>query len=237
MPHFEIYFHGLICFYGDEDRFGQRGHKTEALIVEDNDHTRMVKTYNSEKKHFHSIKTSLTPGTVDASDQAFQNFIPHMSDVWVTRTSVAVKPAKAIRLALPDRAVAKVAQLYPYKGIYELDGMRIEHPVCRISVLTIDADALTITADGYDVVVPPDQPWVAILNYSADQGEGVAENHFHRYARITNGSLEDIAEVTNSPSPATDLPGGEWVQKVKDFLGQLQDPTVGQTQCSNTNWP
>jgi hypothetical protein len=236
MIEFEIYFHGLICFYAPEARLGARDYKTEALMVDDADHTRKIKTYNSEVVNLNTISTNLDAGRVNAQDGAFQTYVPHLSDGAVTRPHVVVDPAKAIRLALPDGA-ATVADLYKYNGIYALDGMTTVHPACRISLVRVQADKLVIHTDVGDVQVPPDRPWVAILNYSINGGTGLANNHFHRYARITNGRISDVAEVTDDSNEVPNIPDGRYVNEVKDLPELKNVPVVSQTQCSNTNWP
>src|SRR6185369_12935707 len=208
MAQFEIYFHGLMCFYANEGRFGARDYKTEALIVEDPDHIRKVKTYKAELANFGAIRTSLPSGRADVSDAAFQAYVPHLADAGVSRPFVIVNTKKAIRLALPD-ADAYVAQLYKYKGVYTLDQITIAHAVCRISLLTVDANELKIITDVGEITVPPEQPWVAILNYTTHDPNlhKGSDNHFLRYSKATNGRPEDIAEVTDDKDyEVTDVP-------------------------------
>jgi hypothetical protein len=203
MPLFEIYFHGLICFYGPGDRFGRRD-----------------------------------------------------SDTSVSRSTIEVKPGNAIILALPAGDL-HAATLYPYKGQFYLDQTVVRHAVCRISLLTVNTPNLTFYLDGAPVVVTGD-PWALLYNGSTDGGDGLQYNHFHRYAYITGGRLEDLAEVTDvkagEPDPAnpgekfpyddpvTDQQTGKFVGDVIALVDRLSrpapdKPVINQTQCGNTQWP
>lgn len=242
MTTFEIYFLGLICFYAPEDRYGSRDYKTEALFVDDPpDHTRIVIT-STERfgADFSTISLSHAPGKVNAKDHDFQECVPHLADSGITRRHVSVKPSK-IRLALPNGAVAHVAQLFDHRGRYALDQTVSVRRVCRLSVLTLDADALAVTVDNgapHDVT---GDSWVAILNYSKQTGgSGTDKNHFHRYAKISNGAPGDVAEVSDDDgSPVQDAPFEKlkYVKTVRELPEIAPTHVLNQTQCSNSNWP
>ena len=238
MKKFEIYFHGLICFYAPEPRDGSRDYRTLALFVRDAEHTRKVITRDDEVAFNNTIETDLTPGPITEIDDDFQNFVPHLGDDHVSKPHIVVMPEKAIQLLLPAGGRLEVAEFYRVKGTYKDVGNTITTKVARITLLTVMAESLTVTADDMEIPVPPEAPWVVILNSSAQGGDGPANNHFHRYAHITNGNVHDIAEVVDAES--TDMKyHGDAIATIKQLPGLKDDVlhVITQTQCSNTNWP
>ncbi|HEY4640674.1 MAG TPA: hypothetical protein VII75_04970 [Thermoanaerobaculia bacterium] len=257
MPQVEVYFHGLICFYSNEDRFGRRDFKTAALFVDDPDHTRALYTSDSTPHgtNFGSIFTNVPGGPADAREGNFQEYVPHLSDTSVSRSTILeVKPDNAIPLYLP-KGDLHAANLYQYKGQFDLDTRSVQRAVCRISLLVINAPSnFTFYLDSTPVQVTG-HPWVLLYNGSKKGGTGTYENHFHRYAYLTNGRLDDLAEVTDvkqdeyDPShpgdkfPAsatvTDEPYGRYVAEVYELLRTIEAgiPVINQTQCGNSQWP
>jgi hypothetical protein len=236
---FEIYFHGLICFYAPEPRSGRRDYRTLALIVPDGDHTRKVITRDDEVTFNKSIETNLPPGTIFDIDDDIQNFVPHLGDDHISKSHVVVTPEKAIQLKLPGGGRLEVADFYQDRGTYKDVGVTVTTKVGRITLLTVMANDLTITADDMDIDVPVDAPWVAILNSSSHGGSGTTLNHFHRYAHITNGGLADIAEVEDLTDSGRRQTHGDAIDVIKNLpdLKGSGPAVITQTQCSNTNWP
>ena len=116
--------------------------------------------------------------------------------------------------------------------------------------------SLTFYLDGAPVTITGD-PWVLLYNGSKDGGYGLQDNHFHRYAYITGGRLEDLAEVTDVKvgetdpvtgdkflydDPVADQQTGKFVKYVIDLVDGLSrpapdKPVINQTQCGNSQWP
>lgn len=250
MKKFEIYFHGLICFYAPEKRDGARDYRTLALFVMDPEHTRKVITRDDEVAFNKTIETNLTPGRITDIDDDFQNYVPHLGDDHVSKSHIVVMPEKAIQLKLPAGGRLEVAEFYEKKGTYKDVGVTLTTRVARITLLTVMAESLTVTADDMEIPVPADAPWVVILNFSEEGGEGPAANHFHRYAHITNGNVHDIAEVLDAGDNSNTTNHGDAIETIKELPDINEDDVVDevaktdeqiavltQTQCSNTNWP
>jgi hypothetical protein len=249
MAVFEIYFHGLICFYAPESRYGTRDYKTEALIVKDEAHTRLLLTPNGYKHEFNNnLSFEIAPGRANAEDSRFQRFVAHLGDVEVTRESVIVEPANraCIALKLPDGSRLRAAELYDMAGEFQLDGNIARHPVCRVSALhvyTASEKSLLITADKQTIEVEAAEPWAVVFNGSRnDHSESCSDNHFRHYAFITNSmQLDDIAEVTNHAPDIPSAPAGVHVAKaikaILDGAMQTEARPMTQTQCSNSQWP
>src|SRR4051812_29660996 len=97
---YEIYFHGLVCFYAPEGRYGARDYKTKALFVRDPSHKRVVATADGYfGTGFTSISTSLGAGRARVLPH-FQEFVPHLSDAGITRSNFDVNPVFDIALDL-----------------------------------------------------------------------------------------------------------------------------------------
>lgn len=243
MALFEIYFHGLICFFAPEQRYGPRNYKTDALIVKDPDHQRYLFTSDGNRLSITNSLSIGTAGRATSDDSRFQQFVPHLGDLAVTREAVSVVPGNggAIRVSLPNGSLSVAQLYYTNLGVYELDGNTNRQAVSRISLLSINTandDRLPIIVDGNTIYVPPgDNAWAVIFNGSVDDPKKTGvDNHFHRYGYITNRArLDDVAEVTDY---ATAVPEGrsgvhrdEAIRAV-DGYGPLN-----QTQCSNSQWP
>jgi len=221
MPDFEIYFHGLVCFFAPEARNGNRtAPKTMALFVRDNDHERMVLTADGERHFpgFNTISMTVTggpQGVIDATDAGFQSDVPHLGDDTVSRAGTVVDPALAIQLAFPPIAGRLfAASRYESRGSYQLGHVNVRRDVARITLLTFSADAVSITCDGQTIEVNPGDGFVVLANDSEQGGISttgdICGNHFRRYAfimRTPTGAQANCAAVAhviddgnNSPS-------------------------------------
>jgi hypothetical protein len=235
MTTFEIYFHGLICFYANEPRHGNfLAPKTHALFVRDDDHYRSLVTSDGliHAMGFNSLSMSVNDGApqgVIATTDRFQNDVPHLSDDTHSRRGIYVDPTMAIPLAFPSVAgVLDVAQRYKYAANYLLGQSNTTRATARICVLSFEANSLTLSWDGLQVEVSPQKPWVLLLN-SSDHGgvstvEDVCANHFRRYSKIMRNvapgvNCSTVAEVIDLESQEVeDTPNGTYVEEVKKLL-------------------
>jgi hypothetical protein len=243
MTTYEIYFHGLICFYSEEKRFGARDKKTEALIViEDQYHTREIKTYTGTYgTKFSEIAFSLGSAVATASAR-FQEYVPHLGDLGVTRRDVEIEPDQAISLSLPKSSL-DVAFLYDCKGDFELDRYTSVRPVAKLSLLFIrTSDPLKISYTdkngSFNTDVPRAHPWALIFNGAPD-GDASAcyEHHFRHYAKISKeGYEEDFATVKQSSYQSAPDSRGRWLDEVLKALAADYRP-LNQPGCSNSQWP
>lgn len=239
---YEIYFHGLICFYSAEKRFGARDKKTDALIViEDQYHTREIKTYNGAYgTKFSQISFSVDSDVATASVR-FQEYVPHLGDLGVTRRSVEIEPYQAISLSLP-KSNLDAALLYDAKGDFELHPYSLTRPVAKLSLLLLKTpDPLKIyytdNKGSFNTDVPREHPWALIFNGAPDGDSSACyEHHFRYYSKISKEGLEeDFATV--KPSRCSSVPDnrGQWLDEVLKALADYRP--LNQPACSNSQWP
>jgi hypothetical protein len=127
MAKFEIYFHGLVCFYAPEPRGGNpKAPKTMALFIRDKDHERALVTLD-EVAHvpgFNTISMTVTggtPGVIESSNDQFQRMVPHLGDDDISRGGTVVDPSLAIQLVFPP-VIGELLVGMPYlnRGDYQL---------------------------------------------------------------------------------------------------------------------
>jgi hypothetical protein len=235
MPKFEIYFHGLICFWADQPRDGDRkAPKKKALFIKNDYHLRTV-ILPGDKRYFDDFETIelLVEGGNDSPNDGgntrFQEEVPHLGDDRVTTRGYSVKPdysiqkGAAVSLELPQTGgKLRVAQRYYHEGMYTLDDKTHEHLVARITRYTFKADRLwiagTVNNSTRVVEVPTTPGWVAILNVSprpdgqgqvaseATHTSGECNNHFQLYHAILFDNDNNMAKCDDVAKVADDDP-------------------------------
>lgn len=154
MAKFEIYFHGLVCFYAPEPRGGNpRAPKTMALFIRDRDHERALVTLDGDTRFtaFETISMTVSggaTGVIESSDD-FQRMVPHLGEDDISKGGAFVDPSLAIQLVFPPVAgELLVGAPYLNRGDYQLGQRSSVRDVARITVLRIFTQTLTLTLDG-----------------------------------------------------------------------------------------
>jgi hypothetical protein len=249
MP-FTIYFHGLMCFIGDEkDKFGRR--KTHVAIIDETSH------HNDETSHHDAWIKALggTPSPIQKNDEItfsigsaaakttprFQAMVPHLQQLTEGGQldgdieTPAPGNADVLAFVMLPGGTLDVHQTYEYDAQYTLGPDPIGLPTCvaRINKLEVNTSAaVTITVTDKSPVNPR-RPWtiavpangsVCIGNVSRQH----AGRHLSHHRPLTNGT--SIAQVDPTSTRCVEPDPGDPCS----FLAPLDGANP---ECSNSQYP
>jgi len=253
MPTLEIYFFGLICFYGDSSRRdGDRRTKKVAKLIHDEKHAKLI--YLNNNQHDVLVPNDEidfgTAGTAAVLD-SFRRYVPHLSDLTIDDTTLNFKTHGAV-VTLPGGILAAV-DWYDNQGHYEL-GAEITSDDCisRLTLLQFDAPEPNVSVTYGDISHEmPSDGWVLIANVETshdtthpEPGHQMQRKDFrttHRPILVPpdESRLARLYEV-GSPCEKNQIDPGVHAQHLGEILKILKkhhSRVALHPECSNTQWP
>jgi hypothetical protein len=218
MP-FTIYFHGLMCFIGDErDTEGLR--KTHVAIIDEKGHHTPGLTVpgHPPRKLEETDEITFSLGEAAASTTPlFRASVPHLKVI--TAGGVLHQPIRdraehreVVAYVVLPGGTLDVHDMYDEKGQYKLNGSNLGGPTCvaRITKLEVETDAsITITVTDKSPSNPrqpitytvPAASFICIGNVTRVVSQHAShDRHLAHHRPLTSGTtVAEVDSISNDP--------------------------------------
>jgi hypothetical protein len=246
MPRIEIYFAGLICHVGANEKEGaDRVALVKSILIPDateTKHTPRIRTMGGVDETLNGEVTFEGLGAGATAGPLFLDTVPHLDDF--TRSGVELnqdilKPRPSnfpytVQLPLGEFTVV---EFYEQGAKWTLDGDVSTRPcVPRVTMLRASGTAATVHFNGRSVNLTSDS-WILLTNFEVQPPANPGDDWKKQYA-VTTGTPDDLAVYEELPKtvPCTKYPeNGRWTVEV---LGKIRPPAVvDSSECTNSHWP